>query len=152
MCSESNVRVLNGTINLSKEAPSLMDKQTTQQEKLDLLYKDQMRLDIQLEDNQDDQKALHQLRKDLEYSQGDALYQLNDILLMGVTPSHRSFYMDLLEDVDVTTRKIFLDLDEQELQLKQQYRETERRLEVVQKKRAQLLNELAEKEEKEKSF
>ena len=71
---------------------------------------------------------------------------------MGVTPSHRSFYMDLLEDVDATTRKIFLDLDEQELQLKQQYRETERRLEVVQKKRAQLLNELAEKEEKQKSF
>lgn len=77
---------------------------------------------------------------------------LNDLLLMGVTPSHRSFYMDLLEDVDATTRKIFLDLDEQELQLKQQYRETERRLEVVQKKRAQLLNELAEKEEKQKSF
>lgn len=50
------------------EAPSLMDKQTTQQEKLDLLYKDQMRLDIQLEDNQDDQKALHQLREDIEYS------------------------------------------------------------------------------------
>lgn len=71
---------------------------------------------------------------------------------MGVTPSHRSFYMDLLEDVDATTRKIFLDLDEQELQLKQQYRETECRLEVVQKKRAQLLNELAEKEEKQKSF
>lgn len=60
--------------------------------------------------------------------------------------------MDLLEDVDATTRKIFLDLDEQELQLKQQYRETECRLEVVQKKRAQLLNELAEKEEKQKSF
>ena len=90
----------------------------TQQEKLDLLYKDQMRLDIQQEDNQVEQKALHQLREDLEYSQGDALYQLNDILLMGVTPSHRSFYMDLLEDVDATTRKIFLDLDEQELQLK----------------------------------
>ena len=128
------------------EAPSLMDKQTTQQEKLDLLYKDQMRLDIQLEDNQDDQKALHQLREDLEYSQGDALYQLNDLLLMGVTPSHCSFYMHLLEDVDATTRKIFLDLDEQELQLKQQYRETERRLDVVREKRAQLLNELAEKE------
>ena len=143
---------LYGVINLSKEAPLLMNKQTTKQEKLDLLYKDQMRLDIQLEDNQDEQKALHQLREDLEYSQGDALYQLNDLLLMGVTPSHRSFYMDLLEDVDATTRKIFLDLDEQELQLKQQYRETERRIEVVQKKRAQLLNELAEKEEKQKSF
>ncbi|MBS6536131.1 MAG: hypothetical protein KH363_01140 [Streptococcus parasanguinis] len=71
---------------------------------------------------------------------------------MGVTPSHRSFYMDLLEDVDATTRKIFLDLDEQELQLKQQYRETECRLEVVQKKRAQLLNELAEKEAEQKRF
>lgn len=71
---------------------------------------------------------------------------------MGVTPSHRSFYMNLLEDVDATTRKIFLDLDEQELQLKQQYRETECRLEVVQKKRAQLLNELAEKEAEQKRF
>lgn len=60
--------------------------------------------------------------------------------------------MDLLEDVDATTRKIFLDLDEQELQLKQQYRETECRLEVVRKKRVQLLNELAEKEEKQKRF
>lgn len=60
--------------------------------------------------------------------------------------------MDLLEDVDATTRKIFLDLDEQELQLKQQYRETECRLEVVQKKRAQLLNELAEKEAEQKRF
>ena len=129
-----------------------MDKQTTQQEKLDLLYKDQMRLDIQLEDNQDEQKALRQLREDIEYSQGDALYQLNDLLLMGVTPSHRSFYMDLLEDVDATTRKIFLDLDEQELQLKQQYRETERRLDIVREKRAQLLNELAEKEEKLERF
>ena len=129
-----------------------MDKQITQQEKLDLLYKDQMRLDIQLEDNQDEQKALHQLREDLEYSQGDALYQLNDLLLMGITPSHRFFYMDLLEDVDATTRKIFLDLDEQELQLKQQYRETERQLEIVQKKRSQLLNELAEKEAKQKSL
>ena len=68
-----------------------MEKQNKQQEKLDLLYKDQMRLDLQLEDNQDEQKALHQLRDDLEYSQGDALYQLNDLLLMGVTPSHRSF-------------------------------------------------------------
>ena len=103
-----------------------------QQEKLDLLYKDQMRLDLQLEDNQDEQKALHQLREDLEYSQGDALYQLNDLLLMGVTPSHRSFYIQLLERMDATTRKIFLDLDEQEIQLKQQYRETERQLEVVQ--------------------
>ena len=111
-----------------------------------------MRLDIQLEDNQDEQKALRQLREDIEYSQGDALYQLNDLLLMGVTPSHRSFYMDLLEDVDATTRKIFLDLDEQELQLKQQYRETERRLDIVREKRAQLLNELAEKEEKLKRF
>ena len=45
-----------------------MNKQTIKQEKLDLLYKDQMRLDIQLEDNQDEQKALHQLREDLEYS------------------------------------------------------------------------------------
>ena len=129
-----------------------MEKQNRQQDELDVLYKDQMRLDLQLEDNQDEQKALRLLREDLEYSQGVALYQLNDLLLMGVTPSHRSFYMDLLEDVDATTRKIFLDLDEQELQLKQQYRETERRLEVVQKKRAQLLNELAEKEEKLKRF
>lgn len=123
-----------------------------QQEKLDLLYKDQMRLDLQLEDNQDEQKALYQLREDLEYSQGDALYQLNDLLLMGVTPSHRSFYIQLLEQMDATTRKIYLDLDEQELQLKQQYRETERQLELVQKKRTQLLNELAEKESNQKRY
>lgn len=129
-----------------------MEKQNKQQEKLDLLYKDQMRLDLQLEDNQDEQKALRQLRDDLEYSQGDALYQLNDLLLMGVTPSHRSFYIQLLEQMDATTRKIFLDLDEQELQLKQQYRETEHQLEIVQKKRTQLLNELAEKEANQKRY
>ena len=125
-----------------------MEKQNRQQEKLDILYNDQMRLDLQLEDNQDEQKALRLLREDLEYSQGDALYQLNDLLLMGVTPSHRSFYIQLLEQMDETTRKLFLDLDEQELQLKQQYRETERQLEIVQKKRSQLINELAEKEAK----
>ena len=129
-----------------------MDKQNKQQEKLDLLYKDQMRLDLQLEDNQDEQKALYQLREDLEYSQGDALYQLNDLLLMGVTPSHRSFYIQLLEQMDATTRKIYLALDEQELQLKKQYRETERQLEMVQKKRTQLLNELAEKEANQKRY
>lgn len=129
-----------------------MEKQNKQQEKLDLLYKDQMRLDLQLEDNQDEQKALRQLRDDLEYSQGDALYQLNDLLLMGVTPSHRSFYIQLLEQMDATTRKIFSDLDEQELQLKQQYRETEHQLEIVQKKRTQLLNELAEKEANQKRY
>ena len=55
-----------------------MEKQNRQQEELDVLYKDQMRLDLQLEDNQDEQKALRLLREDLEYSQGDALYQLND--------------------------------------------------------------------------
>ena len=129
-----------------------MEKQNKQQEKLDLLYKDQMRLDLQLEDNQDEQKALYQLREDLEYSQGDALYQLNDLLLMGVTPSHRSFYIQLLEQMDATTRKIYLDIDEQELQLKQQYRETEHQLEIVQKKRTQLLNELAEKEANQKRY
>ncbi|WP_049473074.1 hypothetical protein [Streptococcus parasanguinis] len=129
-----------------------MEKQNRQQEELDVLYKDQMRLDLQLEDNQDEQKALRLLREDLEYSQGDALYQLNDILLMGVTPSHRSFYIQLLEQMDETTRKLFLDLDEQELQLKQQYRETERQLEIVKKKRSQLLNELAEKEAKQNRF
>ena len=129
-----------------------MEKQNRQQEELDVLYKDQMRLDLQLEDNQDEQKALRLLREDLEYSQGDALYQLNDILLMGVTPSHRSFYIQLLEQMDETTRKLFLDLDEQELQLKQQYRETERQLEIVQKKRSQLLNELTEKEAKQNRF
>ena len=129
-----------------------MEKQNRQQEKLDVLYKDQMRLDLQLEDNQDEQKALRLLREDLEYSQGDALYQLNDLLLMGVTPSHRSFYIQLLKQMDETTRKLFLDLDEQELQLKQQYRETERQLEIVQKKRSQLLNELAEKEAKQNRF
>lgn len=129
-----------------------MEKQNRQQEELDVLYKDQMRLDLQLEDNQDEQKALRLLREDLEYSQGDALYQLNDLLLMGVTPSHRSFYIQLLEQMDETTRKLFLDLDEQELQLKQQYRETERQLEMVQKKRSQLINELAEKEAKQNRF
>lgn len=129
-----------------------MEKQNRQQEKLDVLYKDQMRLDLQLEDNQDEQKALRLLREDLEYSQGDALYQLNDLLLMGVTPSHRSFYIQLLKQIDETTRKLFLDLDEQELQLKQQYRETERQLEIVQKKRSQLINELAEKEAKRNRF
>lgn len=129
-----------------------MEKQNRQQEKLDVLYKDQMRLDLQLEDNQDEQKALRLLREDLEYSQGDALYQLNDLLLMGVTPSHRSFYIQLLEQMDETTRKLFLDLDEQKLQLKQQYRETERQLEIVQKKRSQLLNELTEKEAKQNRF
>ena len=129
-----------------------MEKQNRQQEELDVLYKDQMRLDLQLEDNQDEQKALRLLREDLEYSQGDALYQLNDPLLMGVTPSHRSFYIQLLEQMDETTRKLFLDLDEQELQLKQQYRETERQLEMVQKKRSQLLNELTEKEVKQNRF
>ena len=129
-----------------------MEKQNRQQEELDVLYKDQMRLDLQLEDNQDEQKALRLLREDLEYSQGDALYQLNDLLLMGVTPSHRSFYIQLLEQMDATTRKIYLDIDEQELQLKQQYRETERQLEIVQKKRSQLLNELAEKEAKQNRF
>ncbi len=129
-----------------------MEKQNRQQEELDVLYKDQMRLDLKLEDNQDEQKALRLLREDLEYSQGDALYQLNDLLLMGVTPSHRSFYIQLLEQMDETTRKLFLDLDEQELQLKQQYRETERQLEIVQKKRSQLLNELAEKEAKQNRF
>lgn len=129
-----------------------MEKQNRQQEKLDVLYKDQMRLDLQLEDNQDEQKALRLLREDLEYSQGDALYQLNDLLLMGVTPSHRSFYIQLLKQMDETTRKLFLDLDEQELQLKQQYRETERQLEIVQKKRSQLINELAEKEAKQNRF
>lgn len=129
-----------------------MEKQNRQQEKLDVLYKDQMRLDLQLEDNQDEQKALRLLREDIEYSQGDALYQLNDLLLMGVTPSHRSFYIQLLEQMDETTRKLFLDLDEQELQLKQQYRETERQLEIVKKKRSQLLNELAEKEAKQNRF
>jgi hypothetical protein len=111
-----------------------------------------MRLDLQLEDNQDEQKALYQFRQDLEYSQGDALYQLNDLLLMGVTPSHRSFYIQLLEQMDATTRKIYLDLDEQELQLKKQYRETEHQLEIVQKKRTQLLNELAEKEANQKRY
>lgn len=129
-----------------------MEKQNRQQEELDVFYKDQMRLDLQLEDNQDEQKALRLLREDLEYSQGDALYQLNDLLLMGVTPSHRSFYIQLLEQMDETTRKLFLDIDEQELQLKQQYRETERQLEIVQKKRSHLLNELAEKEEKQKRY
>ena len=129
-----------------------MEKQNRQQEELDVLYKDQMRLDLQLEDNQDEQKALRLLREDLEYSQGDALYQLNDLLLMGVTPSHRSFYIQLLEQMDETTRKLFLDLDEQELQLKQQYRETERQLEIVKKKRSQLLNEMAEKEAKQNRF
>lgn len=129
-----------------------MEKQNRQQEELDVLYKDQMRLDLQLEDNQDEQKALRLLREDLEYSQGDALYQLNDLLLMGVTPSHRSFYIQLLEQMDETTRKLFLDIDEQELQFKQQYRETERQLEIVQKKRSQLLNELAEKEAKQNRF
>ena len=129
-----------------------MEKQNRQQEELDVLYKDQMRLDLQLEDNQDEQKALRLLREDLEYSQGDALYQLNDLLLMGVTPSHRSFYIQLLEQMDETTRKLFLDLDEQELHLKQQYRETERQLEIVQKKRSQLINELAEKEAKQNRF
>ena len=129
-----------------------MEKQNRQQEELDVLYKDQIRLDLQLEDNQDEQKALRLLREDLEYSQGDALYQLNDLLLMGVTPSHRSFYIQLLEQMDETTRKLFLDLDEQELQLKQQYRETERQLEIVQKKRSQLINELAEKEAKKNRF
>ena len=129
-----------------------MEKQNRQQEELDVLYKDQMRLDLQLEDNQDEQKALRLLREDLEYSQGVALYQLNDLLLMGVTPSHRSFYIQLLEQMDETTRKLFLDLDEQELQLKQQYRETERQLEIVKKKRSQLLNELAEKEAKQNRF
>lgn len=129
-----------------------MEKQNRQQEKLDILYNDQMRLDLQLEDNQDEQKALRLLREDIEYSQGDALYQLNDLLLMGVTPSHRSFYIQLLEQMDETTRKLFLDLDEQELQLKQQYRETERQLEIVKKKRSQLLNELAEKEAKQNRF
>ena len=129
-----------------------MEKQNRQQEELDVLYKDQMRLDLQLEDNQDEQKALRLLREDLEYSQGDALYQLNDLLLMGVTPSHRAFYIQLLEQMDETTRNLFLDLDEQELQLKQQYRETERQLEIVQKKRSQLLNELAEKEAKQNRF
>lgn len=129
-----------------------MEKQNRQQEELDVLYKDQMRLDLQLEDNQDEQKALRLLREDLEYSQGDALYQLNDLLLMGVTPSHRSFYIQLLEQMDETTRKLFLYLDEQELQLKQQYRETERQLEIVQKKRSQLLNELTEKEAKQNRF
>lgn len=129
-----------------------MEKQNRQQEKLDVLYKDQMRLDLQLEDNQDEQKALRLLREDLEYSQGDALYQLNDLLLMGVTPSHRSFYIQLLKQMDETTRKLFLDLDEQELQLKQQYRETERQLEIVQKKCSQLINELAEKEAKQNRF
>ena len=129
-----------------------MEKQNRQQEKLDVLYKDQMRLDLQLEDNQDEQKALRLLREDLEYSQGDALYQLNDLLLMGVTPSHRSFYIQLLKQMDETTRKLFLDLDEQELQLKQQYRETERQLEIVQKTRSQLINELAEKEAKQNRF
>ena len=54
--------------------------------------------------------------------------------------------------MDETTRNYFLDLDEQELQLKQQYRETERQLEIVQKKRSQLLNELAEKEAKQNRF
>ena len=72
--------------------------------------------------------------------------------MMGVTPSHRSFYIQLLEQMDETTRKLFLDLDEQELQLKQQYRETERQLEIVKKKRSQLLNELAEKEAKQNRF
>lgn len=129
-----------------------MEKQNRQQEELDVLYKDQMRLDLQLEDNQDEQKKLRLLREDLEYSQGDALYQLNDLILMGVTPSHRSFYIELLEQMDVTTRKLFLDLDEQELQLKQQYRETERQLEIVQNKRSHLLNELAEKEAKQNRF
>lgn len=129
-----------------------MEKQNRQQEKLDVLYKDQMRLDLQLEDNQDEQKALRLLREDLEYSQGDALYQLNDLLLMGVTPSHRSFYIQLLKQMDETTRKLFLDLDEQELQLKQQYCETERQLEIVQKKCSQLINELAEKEAKQNRF
>lgn len=129
-----------------------MEKQNRQQEELDVLYKDQIRLDLQLEDNQDEQKALRLLREDLEYSQGDVLYQLNDLLLMGVTPSHRSFYIQLLEQMDETTRKLFLDLDEQELQLKQQYRETERQLEIVQKKRSQLINELAEKEAKKNRF
>ena len=71
---------------------------------------------------------------------------------MGVTPSHRSFYIQLLKQIDETTRKLFLDLDEQELQLKQQYRETERQLEIVQKKRSQLINELAEKEAKQNRF
>ena len=107
---------------------------------------------MEKQNRQDEQKALRLLREDLEYSQGDALYQLNDLLLMGVTPSHRSFYIQLLEQVDETTRKLFLDLDEQELQLKQQYRETERQLEIVQKKRSQLLNELAEKEAKQNRF
>lgn len=129
-----------------------MEKQNRQQEELDVLYKDQMRLDLQLEDNQDEQKKLRLLREDLEYSQGDALYQLNDLILMGVAPSHRSFYIQLLEQMDETTRKLFLDLDEQELQLKQQYRETERQLEIVQKKRSQLLNDLAEKEAKQNRF
>lgn len=71
---------------------------------MDVLYKDRMRLDLQLEDNQDEQKrfvccVVLSILKEM-------LYQL-DLLLMGVTPSHPLLYIQLLEQMDETTRKLF---------------------------------------------
>ena len=116
-----------------------MSEQKKQQNQIDSLYQDQIKLERGIDDLRQEQKRLTLIQNEVMDQQSQALYHFNDLVNLGITPSHLAFYQNLAEDIDRTRRHLEVDFADQQEKIQRQLRTYQDQLELTQDKRRKLL-------------
>ncbi len=118
-----------------------MSDEKKRQNHIDSLYLNQVKLERSLEDLRREQRHLAQVQEEVLDQQSRALYHFNDLVTLGITPSHVAFYQNLVDDIDRTRRHLEVDFAEQQEKIKRQMQIYQDELETTQDKRRKLLAE-----------
>ncbi|MBP2622219.1 hypothetical protein ACVRXQ_13050 [Streptococcus panodentis] len=94
------------------------EKRKKQQDQLDESYRQQHQLEHKMDELSDELRKLQSIQEEVMASQGSAHFNFKEILDLGVTKSHESFYEELVSDIESTTRDLDISFDEQLTDLK----------------------------------
>ncbi|MBP2622283.1 hypothetical protein DHL47_13390 [Streptococcus panodentis] len=93
----------------------------TQEDQLEVLKRQQYKLENKIEDLEIEYRQFKGIREDVMSSQGSALFHFKNLLDGGVTKGHLPFYQYLLDDIEEVTHSLATDFEEEDKELKKRY-------------------------------
>ncbi|WP_298617275.1 hypothetical protein [uncultured Streptococcus sp.] len=119
-----------------------MEKKNQFQIQLDKSYLKQYEFERKIDDLSKDYRKLQNIQENVMESQGEALYNFKEILSLKLSISDKLFYQDLIYDIDANTRKMEYSFEEELLEIKNQSKIYQEKLDHLLDDRKKILKEL----------
>ena len=115
-----------------------MKKGKSKQDQLDELHRRQYELQHKIDDLDVEYRQFKVTREEVMFSQGSALFHFKNLLDLGVISSHSAFYHYLLDDIELTTRTLEVDFEEEDKAIKKRYQAYQTQLTALHDQRKKL--------------